>query len=72
MSFRALVSGVRWSQEEYDAIAGCHRGKGFDPTGQDVAIELGYPLVDVDQLNNLINGGKVCVSFLIIERLYFL
>ncbi|KAJ7279271.1 hypothetical protein C8J57DRAFT_131684 [Mycena rebaudengoi] len=56
---RARVAAFHWSQEIYDSIATCHRAKGFDPASQDVAIELGYPLLNVDQLNDLINGGKI-------------
>ncbi|KAJ7276569.1 hypothetical protein C8J57DRAFT_193217 [Mycena rebaudengoi] len=56
---RARVAALHWSQELYDSIATCHRAKGFDPASQDVAIELGYLLLDVDRLNDLINGGKI-------------
>ncbi|KAJ7279264.1 hypothetical protein C8J57DRAFT_1302727 [Mycena rebaudengoi] len=59
VSFRAQVRGVRWRQEVYDSIATCHHAKGFDPASQDVAIELGYPLLDVDRLNDLIYGVKI-------------
>ncbi|KAJ7198682.1 hypothetical protein C8J57DRAFT_469121 [Mycena rebaudengoi] len=59
VSFWAQVLAACWSQEIYDSIATCHRAKGFDPASQDVAIELGYPLLNVDQLNDLINGGKI-------------
>jgi hypothetical protein len=67
VSFRAIISGVRWIQEQYDSISKFHHTKGCDPTSQDVATELGYPLVDVDRLNNLINGGKVRVSIFAIQ-----
>ncbi|KAJ7279311.1 hypothetical protein C8J57DRAFT_1464768 [Mycena rebaudengoi] len=59
VSFQAQVLAVHWSQEVYDSITACHCAKGFDPASQDVAIELGYPLLDVDRLNDLINGGKI-------------
>jgi hypothetical protein len=64
IKFRAIVTAVRWRQEAYDYIADCHCAKGFDPTSQDVAIELGYPFVDLEKLNNLINAGQVCVPVL--------
>jgi hypothetical protein len=67
VSFQAFVYGKQRSQEEYDSIADCYRAKGFDPTTQDLAIELGYPLVDVERLNDLINSGKVCIPFFIIK-----
>jgi hypothetical protein len=59
VNFRAFVRGGSWSEEAYDTIAKVQHRKGFEPTSQDVAIKLGYPLVDVDRLNNLINDGKV-------------
>jgi hypothetical protein len=67
VSFWAQVWGVHWRQEVYDSIATCHHAKGFDPASQDVAIELGYPLLDVDRLNDLIYGVKVHVPVLVIE-----
>ncbi|KAJ7695583.1 hypothetical protein B0H14DRAFT_2650489 [Mycena olivaceomarginata] len=36
-----------------------HLAKGFGPTSQDVAIELGYPLVDVEKLNTAISTDKM-------------
>jgi hypothetical protein len=59
VNFQAVVNGAQWSQEAYDSIAKVHSARGFDPTSQDAAIELGYPLVDVDKLIELINFGKV-------------
>ncbi|KAJ7925474.1 hypothetical protein B0H13DRAFT_1124491 [Mycena leptocephala] len=61
VDFYARVYGNQWSQDMYDCIGHCHRAKGFNPTGQDVAIGLGYPLMDVGRLNNLINDGKIQV-----------
>jgi hypothetical protein len=55
------VGAVWWRKEDYDSIAGCHRSKGFDPASQDVAIELGHPLVDVDRLERLINDEKAAI-----------
>jgi hypothetical protein len=62
VTFRAQVYGKCWTHEVYNLIADFHRTKGFDPTSQDVAIELGYPLVDVDGLKNMINWHKVRYS----------
>ncbi|KAJ7279255.1 hypothetical protein C8J57DRAFT_1125109 [Mycena rebaudengoi] len=59
VSFRIQIAVAHWSQEVYDSISAFHHAKGFDPASQDVAIELGYPLLDVDRLNDLINGGKI-------------
>jgi hypothetical protein len=58
-SFQAFVYGAQWSKEVYDSIADWDRAKGFDPTTPDVAIELGYPLVDVERLNDIINAETV-------------
>jgi hypothetical protein len=64
--FKVRASGAHRTQQQYNVIADFHRAKGFDPTSQDVALELGYPLVDVDRLNSLINGDKVYSLILII------
>jgi hypothetical protein len=65
VKFRVLVYGAQWSQELYDSIAEFHRAKEFEPNSQDVANELGYPLVDVDKLKNLI---RYAFSFLLVNR----
>jgi hypothetical protein len=67
VSFWAQALAGHWRQEVYDSIAACHCAKGFDPASQDVAIELGYLLLDVDRLNDLIYGVKVHVPVLFIE-----
>jgi hypothetical protein len=56
VNFQATVEGVQWRQQVYDTISDCHRAKGYDPTSHDVALKRGYPLVDVNRLNDLING----------------
>jgi hypothetical protein len=66
VDFTAQIWCDRWTQEVYSSIADCQRAKGFDPSTQDVAIELGYPLVDMVRLNNLINVGRVSLSILTI------
>ncbi|KAJ7130467.1 hypothetical protein C8R44DRAFT_872267 [Mycena epipterygia] len=43
----------------YDLIARCHRAKGFDPYSTDAAIELGYPLVDVEWMKEIMEHEKV-------------
>ncbi|KAJ7802934.1 hypothetical protein B0H13DRAFT_1522013, partial [Mycena leptocephala] len=48
VNFRAEACGCWWNQEVYDSIANLQRTKGFDPISPDVAIKLGYPLVDVN------------------------
>ncbi|KAJ6483398.1 hypothetical protein C8R45DRAFT_1075596 [Mycena sanguinolenta] len=66
----AQVRGVQWSKEVYDSITKFHCAKGFDPTSQDVAIELGYPLVDVDRLINLIYCNTIEVVDEVVESQY--
>jgi hypothetical protein len=39
------VGGKSWDTNVYDGIHRFHEAKGFDPYSQDVAIELGWPLV---------------------------
>ncbi|KAJ7346270.1 hypothetical protein DFH08DRAFT_663395, partial [Mycena albidolilacea] len=47
VNFLASVGRPQWHQRQYDLLADCHRAKGFDPYSQAVAIELGYPLIDI-------------------------
>jgi hypothetical protein len=68
VNFQARMFSQWWQQEVYDSIVKCHRAKGFDLTSQDVAIELGYPLLDIDRLNYLINLGKASRLHLATER----
>jgi hypothetical protein len=61
--FLAMVFCRQWSREKYDAISDFHSAKGFDPDTQDIALKLGYPLVDIQRMNNLIDSGRVCHPF---------
>jgi hypothetical protein len=36
-----------WDASIYDGICQFHKAKGFDPSSQEVAIELGLPLLQV-------------------------
>ncbi|KAJ7911629.1 hypothetical protein B0H13DRAFT_1524881, partial [Mycena leptocephala] len=47
VQFHTLVRGDRGSKDDYTLIREFHLDKGFDPDSQDIAIELGYPLVEV-------------------------
>jgi hypothetical protein len=58
VNFCPIVCGTRWSKEVYDSLGEFHCAKGFNPV-----IEVRSPLVDVDRLPNLLNGGKVSTSF---------
>ncbi|KAJ7243608.1 hypothetical protein B0H12DRAFT_830210 [Mycena haematopus] len=57
VTFKAYAYGRRWDRKVYDTIANFHRIKGFDPYSQDVAIELGYPLLDIDAVKKALNTG---------------
>ncbi|KAJ7907652.1 hypothetical protein B0H13DRAFT_1879383 [Mycena leptocephala] len=48
--FQAAVCGGQWSQDDYDLVTQFHLNKGFDPYSQHFAIELDYPLVDINRL----------------------
>jgi hypothetical protein len=41
------VGGKSWDTNVYDGIRQFHEAKGFDPYSQEVAIELGWPLLQV-------------------------
>ncbi|KAJ7274842.1 hypothetical protein C8J57DRAFT_1714590 [Mycena rebaudengoi] len=58
VSFYAKVLAANWTESEYNLVGQFHRAKGFDPESQDVAKELGYPLVDVDGLKLAIGGNR--------------
>lgn len=40
------VKGASWTQPQYDMLADFHDAKGFNPFSPDIAITLGYPLVE--------------------------
>ncbi|KAJ7436283.1 hypothetical protein B0H11DRAFT_2111070 [Mycena galericulata] len=42
----SYVTGVSWTQREYNMVAEFHDAKGFHPFSRDVATHLGYPLVE--------------------------
>jgi hypothetical protein len=58
VSFHALVYGVQWRNEVYDSIRDFHRTRGFDPSSQEVAIKIGYSLLDADRLIKLIHDER--------------
>ncbi|KAJ7794414.1 hypothetical protein B0H14DRAFT_3497008 [Mycena olivaceomarginata] len=47
LAWRIEVMGGSWNSSVYHGIREFHEAKGFDVNGQDVAIELGYPLFHV-------------------------
>ncbi|KAJ7826344.1 hypothetical protein B0H13DRAFT_2680712 [Mycena leptocephala] len=40
----------KWDECDYDMIRDFHVAKGFDPYTQDVAIAMGYPLIDIEEM----------------------
>jgi hypothetical protein len=59
VAFQADAYGRRWDRKIYDTIANFHHTKGFDPYSQDVAIELGYPLLNIKAVKKALNIGGV-------------
>jgi hypothetical protein len=66
--FQAILHGAYWSSKDYEVIRDFHRAKGFDPNRHDVAIKLGYPLLDVHRLNNRLAGGRVSNNMFALYR----
>ncbi|KAJ7930770.1 hypothetical protein B0H13DRAFT_881342 [Mycena leptocephala] len=46
--------GGSWDERDYDMIRDFHVAKGFDPYTEDVAIAMGYPLIDIEEMKKLI------------------
>jgi hypothetical protein len=47
IEFKMVVEGLSWDASVYEGIRQLHEAKGFDPHSQEVAIELGWPLLQV-------------------------
>ncbi|KAJ6563971.1 hypothetical protein B0H19DRAFT_905484, partial [Mycena capillaripes] len=45
--FSIQLLGARWDETYHNTIRDFHAAKGFDPCSQDMAIAMGYPLVDL-------------------------
>jgi hypothetical protein len=67
--FHVAVAGCRWEQATYDLIRKFHAAQSFDPGSQDVAIKLGYPLIDIDRLNDLIKADRVSSVIIMVQSL---
>ncbi|KAF7340329.1 Reverse transcriptase-RNase H-integrase [Mycena venus] len=48
--FSVKITGWRGNESTLDMIREFHAAKGFDPDSQDVAIAMGYPLVDIKDI----------------------
>ncbi|KAJ7821214.1 hypothetical protein B0H14DRAFT_1335900 [Mycena olivaceomarginata] len=46
LHIKTKMYGFSWDDSVYDGLRRFHRGKGFDPDGQE-AIDLGYPLYEL-------------------------
>ncbi|KAJ7724765.1 hypothetical protein B0H16DRAFT_1736513 [Mycena metata] len=55
LQFSVEVYWRRWDRSDPDIIREFHAAKGFDPDSQDVAIAMGYPLVDVKAIKNSVS-----------------
>jgi hypothetical protein len=47
IKFKMEVQGLSWDDSVYDGILQFQKAKGFDPYSQEVALELGWPLLQV-------------------------
>jgi hypothetical protein len=63
----ASMRRSQWDETAYDLIREVHISKGFKPDTQDVARALGYPLVDVGKLHDMIHGSKASPYCIIID-----
>ncbi|KAJ7787193.1 hypothetical protein B0H14DRAFT_2954908 [Mycena olivaceomarginata] len=48
--FMIVPHGLFLEEEETNLICEFHAAKGFDPESQDIAIAMGYPLVDIEAM----------------------
>ncbi|KAJ7826354.1 hypothetical protein B0H13DRAFT_2440826 [Mycena leptocephala] len=53
VEFSIYSYGGKWDEHDYDMIRDFHIAKGFDPYTQDVAIAMGYPLIDIEEMKKL-------------------
>ncbi|KAJ7826352.1 hypothetical protein B0H13DRAFT_317606 [Mycena leptocephala] len=53
VEFSIDLWGGKWDEHDYDMIREFHVAKGFDPYTQDVAIAMGYPLIDIEKMKKL-------------------
>ncbi|KAJ6563969.1 hypothetical protein B0H19DRAFT_74553 [Mycena capillaripes] len=68
--------GARWNETYHNLIRDFHAAKGFDPCSQDMAVAIGYPLVDIEDINKFsrsLIGGRVrnCPDDEIEDAIYY-
>ncbi|KAJ7881876.1 hypothetical protein B0H13DRAFT_1721565 [Mycena leptocephala] len=51
VDFSMELWGGKWDEHKYDMIREFHVAKGFNPDSQEAAIAMGYPLIDVEEMN---------------------
>ncbi|KAJ6563962.1 hypothetical protein B0H19DRAFT_74453 [Mycena capillaripes] len=49
--FSIKLWGIQWTKRLHDITCDFHTAKGFDPCSRDMAIAMGYPLVDLEDIN---------------------
>ncbi|KAJ6563963.1 hypothetical protein B0H19DRAFT_1233144 [Mycena capillaripes] len=49
--FSTWLGGARWDKTRHNMVRDFHAAKGFDPCSQDMAIAMGYPLVDPEDIH---------------------
>ncbi|KAJ7882663.1 hypothetical protein B0H13DRAFT_1721382 [Mycena leptocephala] len=54
VEFYMRMFGGSWDERDYDMIRDFHIARGFDPYSQDAAIAMGYPLIDIEEMEKLI------------------
>jgi hypothetical protein len=62
VEFYMRMLGVSWDERDYDMIRDFHIARGFDPYTQDVAIAMGYPLIDIEEMKKLNPRVGFCSS----------
>ncbi|KAJ6596427.1 hypothetical protein DFH09DRAFT_1407646 [Mycena vulgaris] len=74
--FSIELGGARWDETCHDMIRDFHVAKGFDLCSQDMAIAMGYPLVDLEGINKFarsLTGGRArkCPDAEIEDEIYY-
>jgi hypothetical protein len=65
IEFKMEVRALSWDANVYDGIRQFHEAKGFDPYSQEVAIALGWPLLELSRdLETLLAHSKPRASII--------
>ncbi|KAJ7810389.1 hypothetical protein B0H13DRAFT_2148367 [Mycena leptocephala] len=73
VEFSMDLSGWRWDERDYDVIRDFHIAKGFDPYSQDATIAMGYPLVDIEEMNTFSRelAWESSMAYTIADEIYY-